>query len=87
MLPTSLVVAVATVAMTLLPALLLLWAWRRGLFRDLKAQSRVIFDERDWRVERPWESHADRLARENTFGPAEPAKPGEWGGADPGGTA
>lgn len=85
MLPTSLVVAIATVAMTLLPALLLLWAWRRGLFRDLEAQSRVIFDERDWRVERPWESHADRLAREGTFGPAEPAEPGEWGGADSGG--
>ena len=51
MLPTSLVVAIATVAMTLIPALLLLWAWRRGFFRDLEAQSRVIFDERDWRVE------------------------------------
>jgi hypothetical protein len=55
-LPTSLVVAIATVAMTLIPAVLLFWAWRRGLFRDLDTQSRVIFDARDWRVERPWES-------------------------------
>jgi nitrogen fixation-related uncharacterized protein len=86
-LPTSLVVAIATVAMTLIPALLLLWAWRRGLFRDLDAQSRIIFDERDWRVERPWESDAERLTREAAFGPAEPARPGEWGGAHPGGTA
>lgn len=85
MLPTSLVVAIATVAMTLIPALLLLWAWRRGLFRDLDAQSRVIFEERDWRVVRPWESERDRLAREVAFGPAEPARPGEWGGADRGG--
>lgn len=87
MLPTSLVVAIATVAMTLFPALLLLWAWRRGLFRDLEAQSRIIFNERDWRVERPWESRTERMAREAAFGPAEPARPGEWGGADPGGSA
>lgn len=87
MLPTSLVVAIATVGMTLIPALLLLWAWRRGLFRDLEAQSRIIFDERDWRVERPWESRVERLTREVDFGPAEPARPGEWGGAQPGGTA
>lgn len=87
MLPTSLVVAIATVAMTLIPALLLLWAWRRGLFRDLEAQSRVIFDERDWRVVRPWESRAERQARDVAFGPPEPARPGEWGGADPGGAS
>lgn len=87
MLPTSVVVAIATVAMTLIPALLLLWAWRRGMFHNLEAQSRVIFDERDQRVERPWESPVDRIAREAAFGPAEPARPGEWGGADPGGAA
>jgi nitrogen fixation-related uncharacterized protein len=86
-LPTSLMVAIATVAMTLIPALLLFWAWRRGLFRDLETQSRVIFDARDWRVERPWESATDRLAREMTWGPPEPAEPGEWGGADRGGPA
>jgi nitrogen fixation-related uncharacterized protein len=86
-LPTSLVVAIATVAMTLIPALLLFWAWRRGLFRDLDAQSRVIFDDRDWRVERPWESPAERRAREAAFGPAEPPRPGEWGGAERGGAA
>jgi nitrogen fixation-related uncharacterized protein len=80
-LPTSLVVAIVTVAMTLVPALLLLWAWRRGLFRDLEAQSRVIFEPRDWRVRRPWEAPEDQLARELAFGrPAEP-EPGEWGGA------
>jgi nitrogen fixation-related uncharacterized protein len=86
-LPTSLVVAIATVAMTLISALILLWAWRRGLFRDLEAQSRVIFDTRDWRVERPWESPRDRIARDIAYGPAEPAEPGEWGGADRGGSA
>jgi nitrogen fixation-related uncharacterized protein len=85
-LPTSLVVAIATVAMTLIPALLLIWAWRRGLFQDLEAQSRIILDEHDCRVERPWESPAERIERETAFGPAEPARPGEWGGSHPGGT-
>lgn len=81
MLPTSLAVAIATAAMTLVPALLLLWAWRRGLFRDLDAQSRVIFEPRDWRIERPWEAPSDRLAREAAHGPLESPQPGEWGGA------
>lgn len=84
MLPTSLAVAIATAAMTLVPALLLLWAWRRGLFHDLDAQSRVIFEPRDWRLERPWESSEDRLARELAHGTRETAGPGEWGGAEHG---
>ena len=49
MLPISLAIVLATAAMTLVPALLLVWAWRRGFFRDLGAQSRVIFEPRDWR--------------------------------------
>ena len=85
MLPTSLAVVIATVAMTLVPALLLFWAWRRGYFSDLEAQSRIIFDPRDWRLERPWESATDRLTREVAYGPSEPPSPGEWGGADRGG--
>ncbi len=85
MLPTSLMVALATVAMTLVPAIVLFWAWRKGLFHDLEAQSRVIFDDRDLRVERPWESAAEQLEREMAFGGAEPALPGEWGGAERGG--
>lgn len=85
MLPTSLMVAIATVAMTLIPAVVLFWAWRKRLFHDLEGQSRVIFDDRDLRVERPWESRAEQLEREVTYGPAEPARPGEWGGADRGG--
>ncbi|MGZ8414781.1 MAG: hypothetical protein ACXW05_18795, partial [Gemmatirosa sp.] len=82
MLPTSLAVVLATVAMTLVPALLLLWAWRRGLFRDLDAQSRVIFEPRDGRVARPWESPAERRARVAAFGAPEAPGPGEWGGSE-----
>jgi len=86
-LPTSLAVAVATVAMTIVPALLLLWAWRRGYFRDLEAQSRIIFEPRDMRLERPWESPADRLTREVAHGAPEAPEAGEWGGAERGGAA
>ena len=81
MLPTSLAIVLATVALTLVPALVLAWAWRRGLLRDLEAQSRIIFEPRDWRVERPWESPTERLTREVAYGDPLPPAPGEWGGA------
>jgi nitrogen fixation-related uncharacterized protein len=83
-LPTSLAVALATAAMTLVPALLLFWAWRRGLFDDLEGQSRVIFEPRDWRLRRPWEDPVDGLARELTYGAPEAPGAGEWGGAERG---
>jgi hypothetical protein len=49
-LPTSLLIVLATVALTLVPAVVLAWAWRRGVLRELEAQSRVIFEPRDWRL-------------------------------------
>ena len=70
MIPSSLPVIVATAALTLLAALALLWGWRCGFFRDLDAQSRVIFEPRDWRLE-----------RETAHGPPIAAGPEEWGGA------
>lgn len=85
MLPTSVAVALATAVMTVVPALLLLWAWRRGHFHDLEAQSRVIFEPRDCRLERPWEDAPDRLAREVAYGAALAPGAGEWGGAERGG--
>ncbi|HEX5831198.1 MAG TPA: hypothetical protein VFY16_09465 [Gemmatimonadaceae bacterium] len=80
MIPSSLPVIVATAALTLLAAAVLAWALRRGFFRDLEAQARVIFDPRDLRLERPWETPVQRLQREVTYG--EPLAPddGEWGG-------
>lgn len=81
MIPSSVAVIVATAALTILGALVLIWAWRRGFFNDLDAQSRVIFEPRDWRIERPWETPVQKLERETAFG--EPVAPhrGEWGGA------
>lgn len=81
MIPSSLPVIVATAALTILAALVLAWGWWRGYFNNLDAQARVIFEPRDWRVERPWETPIQRLQRESAFGdPVEPL-PGEWGGA------
>jgi hypothetical protein len=81
MLPSSLPVIVATAALTLLAVAVLAWGWRRGFFRDLDAQSRVIFQPQDFQLDRPWETPVQRLERETTYGePIAPA-PGEWGGA------
>ena len=81
MIPSSVPIIVATAALTLLGAAVLFWAWRRGFLSNLDAQARIIFEPRDWRLERPWETDLQRLEREVAYG--EPLKPsrGEWGGA------
>ena len=80
MIPSSLIVIVATAALTLLGAIILVWAWWRGFFHHLDAQARVIFEPHDWRLERPWETPAQRRERAAHGAPLPPA-PGEWGGA------
>lgn len=81
MVPSSVPVIIFTALFSLVPALVMFWAWRSGFFRDLSAQSRVILEERDLRLERPWESAVDRLTREVDHGPSEHPAPGEWGGS------
>ncbi len=81
MLPSSVIVIVATALFTLGAALVLGWAWKSGFLRDLDAQARVIFDERDWRLERPWETDTERQARTAQFGALVEPDAGEWGGA------
>lgn len=81
MLPMSLSVAVVA---TLLVGFALggfVWAWRHGQFNHLDRQSRIIFDDRDYRLERSWESADQRAEREARFGPLIPPEPGEWGDA------
>ena len=73
--------------MTLVPALVLVWGWHRGFFRDLEGQSRVIFEERDWQLARPWESDGEQLDRTLAHGPLLAPTPGEWGGAGADGVA
>jgi nitrogen fixation-related uncharacterized protein len=81
MLPSSIIIIAATALLTAGAALLLFWAWSRGYFRDFDAQSRVIFDARDYRVARPWESDTDRAERRHRHGPPVEPRAGEWGGA------
>jgi hypothetical protein len=81
MLPSSIIVIVATALFTAGAALLLFWVWRRGYLSNLDAQSRVIFDERDFRLERPWEDAPTRLDRRLQYGGPVQPEAGEWGGA------
>lgn len=81
MIPSSLPLIVATAALTLLAVAVLAWGWRRGFFSNLEAQSRVIFEPRDWQLERPWETPLQQLERQVAHGEPLPPEQGEWGGA------
>lgn len=81
MLSGSLVVVVGTVALVAMALVGFALAWRAGGFRDIDAQARVILDPRDLRVERPWESAAQRAERRAAHGEPMPPEPGEWGGS------
>lgn len=80
MVPASPIVIVATALMTLLAVGVLVWVWRRGHFRDVGAQATVIFEPRDLRLLRPWESREAQHERERAHGDLLPPAPGEWGG-------
>lgn len=81
MFPSSLAVIGVALLLGILALAAFAWAWRRGQFDALDRQARVIFDEVDLRLERPWETPGQRAEREAHYGsPIEPA-PGEWGGA------
>jgi nitrogen fixation-related uncharacterized protein len=80
MFPSSLAVILAGLATVALALGAFAWAWRRGQFSALDRQARVIFDERDLRLDRPWESGAQRAARAARQGPLLAPAPGEWGG-------
>jgi nitrogen fixation-related uncharacterized protein len=79
--PSSLVVVLATLATGVLALTAFVWAWWRGLFHDLDAQSRVIFEPDDLRLSRQWETPAQRVERENAYGAPLAPRRGEWGGA------
>jgi cbb3-type cytochrome oxidase maturation protein len=79
--PSSLVVVLATFAIGVLALTAFVWAWRRGLFHDLDAQAHVIFEPDDLRLSRRWETPAQRFERETTYGAPLAPRRGEWGGA------
>lgn len=81
MFPSSLAVVLTGLFLGAIALAAFAWAWRRGQFEHLDAQAHVIFDPRDYRLERPWETEAQREERRRLYGePVEP-EPGEWGGA------
>lgn len=79
MFPSSLTVVLTGLGLGILALGAFAWAWRRGQFDDLRAQARVILDPRDDRLERPWETPAQRAERERQYGELLPPEPGEWG--------
>lgn len=81
MFPSSLAVILTGLAVALIALGGFVWGWRAGAFRHLDAQSRIILDERDLRLARPWESSAQSAARQATHGPPIEPMPGEWGDA------
>ncbi len=81
MFPSSLVVVVAGLLLVAIALGAYVWAWRRGQFSSLDAQSRVILDERDVRLSRPWETPDQRADRVAAFGRPVAPTPSEWGGA------
>lgn len=81
MLPSSLPIILATVALTAGAAIMLAVVWKLGFLREWDAQARSIFDERDFRLAREWEGPVDALERELQYGPPVAPRPGEWGGA------
>lgn len=82
MFPSSLAVVLTGLALGVLALGVFAWGWRRGQFSDLDEQSRVIFEQRDYQGERPWESPRQRAERRREHGAPVAPDPGEWGGAE-----
>jgi cbb3-type cytochrome oxidase maturation protein len=57
------------------------WVWRTGAFRQLDRQARIILDDQDLRLERPWESPHQQAERGARYGEPLPPWPSEWGDA------
>lgn len=81
MIPSSLAVILATLALGVVALAAFAVGWWRGYFRNLDSQARVIFDSHDLRFERPWESAVQRLERETMYGAPLSGDRGEWGGS------
>lgn len=82
MFPSSLAVVLTGLLFGVLALVVFAWAWRRGQFRNLDDQARVIFEPRDYLYERPWETPEQRAQRVLEYGPLIRPVPGEWGGAE-----
>lgn len=81
MFPSSLAVIIAGLLMGGTALAAFGWAWWKGQFDHLDRWGVVILDERDLRMERPWETERQKVERELTHGAPLSAPAGEWGGA------
>ncbi len=79
MLGASLVVVLSTTGLLALAVLAYIVAWWRGAFDAIHTHASLIFEPRDLRVERPWETEAQRSER-RIHGEPVAHEPGEWGG-------
>ncbi|MFW6201885.1 MAG: cbb3-type cytochrome oxidase assembly protein CcoS [Gemmatimonadota bacterium] len=82
MLPSSFAVIGVALLLGGLALVAFAWGWRRGHFDGLREQAYLVFDERDLRLERPWETEAQQERRAARHGPPLDPAPGEWGGAE-----
>src|SRR5690606_39069646 len=68
MLPSSLAVVLTGLALGVGALAVFAWSWRRGLFDDIPGQAELVFDERDHRLERPWETAEQKEERRRRYG-------------------
>ena len=81
MFPSSLAVIAAGLVLGALALAAFAWAWRADAFRHLDRQAQVILDDRDVRLERPWETPDQQAARVAAYGAPLRPRPSEWGAA------
>lgn len=82
MLPSSLIVTLATTLLGLLTVAVFVVAWRKGHFDRIGQQALIPLDDDDFNVARPWENASQRAERVEEFGPPRAVRtPGIWGGA------
>jgi cbb3-type cytochrome oxidase maturation protein len=80
--PSSLAVIAAGLVLGLVALAAFAWAWRTGAFRQLDRQARIILDDQDLRLQRPWESPHQQAERVALYGEPLPPRPSEWGDAE-----
>jgi hypothetical protein len=79
----SLALVVLVVITGVVAVAALVFAFVRGWLEDdaLASQATIIFDAEELRLERPWESPAQKAERAQTHGAAVVPPPGSFGGA------
>jgi len=82
MIPYSIIVAITGLLLGLAAIAAFVWAWSRGAFENIDDQARVIFEPRDLRLLRPWETQAQQEERRKLYGELIEPAPGEWGGGE-----